>query len=126
MTRPVLIILLMVLTAFVLHSAARIEALNMQAGNYLPRRDRNPDGTLTDGKWRTSQENTARDQLRDAVQTLGLMQYALAPLLLIFSLCAFFKTRKSWIRMATTFSVFAAAVAISLMLYRDYYGSLGW
>ena len=50
MSRAVLIILLMLLTAFVLYSAARIEVLNMRAGNYLPRRDRAPDGTLTDGK----------------------------------------------------------------------------
>ena len=126
MSRSILIILLMLLTAFVLHSAARIEVINMWAGNYLPRRDRAPDGTLTDGKWRISPDNTPRDQLRNAVQTLGLMQYVLAPLLLIFSLVVFFKTRRSWTSVAATFSVFAAAVAISLMLYRDYLGSLGW
>jgi len=126
MSRPVLIILLVLLTAFVLHSAARIEVLNMRAGNYLPRRDRDPEGTLTGGKWRISPENTARDQLRDAVQTFGLMQYVLDPLLLIFSLVVFFKTKKSWASVVATFSVFAAAVAISLMLYRDYFGSLGW
>ncbi len=126
MSRPLLIILLMLLTAFVLHSAARIEVLNVRAGNYLPRRDRGPDGSLTDGKWRSSPENTARDQLRAAVQTFGLMQYVLAPLLLIFSLVVFFKTKKSWASVMATFSVFAAAVALSLMLYRDYFGSLGW
>lgn len=126
MSRPVLIILLMLLTVFVLHSAARIEILNVRAGNYLPRRDRDPNGTLSDGKWRLSLENTARDQLREAVQTFGLMQYALAPLLLIFSFVVFFKNRRSWASVAATFSVFAAAVAISLMLYRDYFGSLGW
>jgi hypothetical protein len=124
--RPVLIILLMLLTAIVVHSTARIEVLNIRAGNYLPRHDRNPDGTFIDGKWRSSQENTARDQLRDAVQIFGLVQYVLAPLLLILSLIAFFKTRRSWGSVAATLSVFAAAVAISLMLYRDYYGSLGW
>jgi hypothetical protein len=116
----------MLLTAFVLHSTARIEVLNMRAGNYLPRHNRNPDGTLIDGKWRSSQENTARDQLRDAVQTFGLVQYVLAPLLLILSLIAFFKTRRSWGSVAATLSVFAAVIAISLMVYRDYYGSLGW
>jgi hypothetical protein len=61
-----------------------------------------------------------------AVQTFGLMQYALAPLLLIFSFVVFFKNRSSWASVAATFSVFVAAVAISLMLYRDYFGSLGW
>ena len=126
MSRTVLLILPMLLTAFVLYSATRIEVLNMRAGYYLPRRDRDPDGTLADGKWRISPDNTPRDQLRDAVQTLGLMQYVLAPLLLIFSLVVFFKTKRSWTSVAATFSMFAAAVAISLMLYRDYYGSLGW
>lgn len=126
MKRRVLIILLMLLTAVVLHSAVRIEMLNMQAGNYLPRRDRNPDGTLTDGTWRLSEENSARDQLRTAVQTFGLMQYVFAPLLLFFSLAVFFKTRGLWVGVAATLSVSSAVVAISLMLYRDYYGSLGW
>ena len=126
MKRRLLIIVLVLLTAFVLQSAARIEVLNMRAGNYLPRSDRDPDGTLTDGKWRMSQENTARDQLRVTVQTFGLLQYVLAPLLLIFSLAVFFKTRGPWASVAATFSVFAAAVAISLMLYREYFQSLGW
>jgi len=126
MKRRVLIIVLVLLTAFVLHSAARIEVLNMRAGNYLPRSDRDPDGALTDGKWRLSQENTARDQLRASVQTFGMLQYVLAPLLLTFSLAVFFKTRGSWASVAATFSMFAAAVAISFMLYREYFQSLGW
>jgi len=126
MKRRFLIIVLVLLTAFVLQTAARIEVLNVRAGNYLPRSDRDPDGTLTDGTWRISQENAARDQLRAAVQTFGLLQYVLAPLLLIFSLAVFFKTRGSWASVAATFSVFAAAAAISLMLYREYFQSLGW
>jgi len=126
MKRRVLIIVLVPLTAFVLHSAARIEVLNVRAGNYLPRSDRDPDGTFTDGKWRIAQEDAARDQLRAALQTFGLLQYVLAPLLLIFSLAVFFKTRGSWASVAATFSMFAAAAAISLMLYREYFQSLGW
>jgi hypothetical protein len=126
MKRRVLIIVLVFLTAFVLQSAVRIEVLNVRAGNYLPRSDRGPDGTLTDGKWRISQENVARDQLRAVVQTFGLLQYVLAPLLLIFSLAVFFKMRGSWASVAATFSVFAAVIAISLMLYREYFQSLGW
>lgn len=114
------------LTAFVLHAAARIEVLNVRAGNYLPRSDRNPDGTFSDGKWRISQENTPRDQLRTAVQTLGLRQYVLAPLLLILALAVFLKTGRSWAKATATFSVVVAAIAISLMLYREYYPSLGW
>ena len=74
MKKRVLIIVMLLLTAFVMHSAARIELLNMRAGYYLPRSDRNPDGTFTDGKWRISQENGPRDQLRAAVQTFGLLQ----------------------------------------------------
>ena len=126
MKRRVLIILMTLLTAFVVHSAARIEVLNFQAGSYLPRRDRDLDGNLTDGKWRISPENSPRDQLREAVQTFGLMQYVLAPVLLIFSLAVFFKTRRSRASVAATVSVFVAAIAISLMLYRGYYESLGW
>lgn len=126
MKRRVLIILMTLLTAFVVHSAARIEVLNFQAGSYLPRRDRDLDGNLTDGKWRISPENSPRDQLREAVQTFGLMQYFLAPVLLIFSLAVFFKTRRSRASVAATVSVFVAAIAISLMLYRGYYESLGW
>ena len=102
MSRPVLIILLMLLTVFVLYSAARIEVLNVRAGNYLPRRDRDPNSTASDGKWRLSLENTARDQLRDAVQTFGLMQYVLAPLLLFFFFVVFFKNRRSWASVAAT------------------------
>lgn len=117
---------MILLTAFVLHSAARIEILNMQAGNYLPRADRNAEGELTDGKWRISEENTARDQLRAAVQTFGLLQYVLAPLLMVFALAMFLKTPRSWTKLAATFGVVVAAIAISLMLYREYYPSLGW
>jgi len=126
MKRRVLIIVLVFLTALVLQSAVRIEVLNVRAGNYLPRSDRGPDGTLTDGKWRISQEKVARDQLRAVVQTFGLLQYVLAPLLLIFSLAVFFKARGSWASVAATLSVFAAVIAISLMLYREYFQSLGW
>ena len=126
MKRPVLLVLLIILTAFVLHSAARIEILNVRAGNYLPRRDHNPEGGLIDGKWRISLENNARDQLRAAVGTFGLMQYILTPLLLIFSLAVFFKTSRSWTHAVAAFSVFASVIAISVMLYRSYWESLGW
>ncbi|HEX6730600.1 MAG TPA: hypothetical protein VF074_11335 [Pyrinomonadaceae bacterium] len=125
MKKRLLIVVMILLTAFVLHSAARIEILNMQADNYIPRTDRNADGELTDGKWRISEENTARDQLRAAVQTFGLLQYLLAPLLSILALVAFFRSRTSWSKRAATVSMVVAAIAISLMLYREYYQSLG-
>ena len=125
MKKRVLMIVMILLTAFVLQSAARIEVLNMRAGNYLPRNDRNPDGSLSDGKWRMSQENTPRDQLRGLVQTVGLLQYVLAPLLLILAIVEFLKSRGSLAKAVAAFSVFVAGIAISLMLYREYYQSLG-
>lgn len=124
MKKRVLIIVMILLTAFVLQSAARIEILNMRAGNYLPRSDRNPVDSLADGKWRISQENTSRDQLRGLVQTLGLLQYVLAPLLLILAIAVFLKSRGSRAKVAAAFSVFVATIAISLMLYREYFQSL--
>jgi hypothetical protein len=125
MKKRVLIFVMILLTAFVLQSAARIEVLNMRAGNYLPRRDRNPDDSFADGKWRISQENTQRDQLRGLVQTLGLLQYVLAPLLLILAIAVFLKSRESRTKVAAAFSVFVATIAISLTLYREYFQSLG-
>ena len=126
MKKRILTVVMILLTAFVLHSAVRIEVLNMRAGNYLPRSDRNPDGTFSDGKWRLSQENTPRDQLRTAVESLGLSQYILAPLLAILALAVFFKSKTSWTKRVATVSVVVAAIAISLMFYRQYYQSLGW
>jgi hypothetical protein len=116
---------MILLTAFVLQSAARIEVLNMRAGNYLPRSDRNSADSLADGKWRMSQENTSRDQLRGLVKTLGLLQYVLAPLLLILAIAVFLKSRGSRAKVGAAFSVFVATIAISLMLYREYFQSLG-
>ncbi len=114
------------LTAFVVQTAVRIEVLNFRAGSYLPRKDRNPDGTLADGKWRISSENSPRDQLRALVQTLGLLQYLLAPLLLILAIPVLWKSRKAWVRLGAALSLIASTIAISLMLYREYYQSLGW
>src|ERR1700754_4491086 len=120
------LIVLILLTTIVLYTAVRIEVLNIQAGNSLPRKDRNPDGTLADGKWRVSPENTPRDRLRDVVQTAGLRQYFLAPLLLILSIVMSLKSIRSWARAAGMLSGSVAAIAITLMLYREYYQSLGW
>jgi hypothetical protein len=126
MKKRVLKIVIILLTALVLQTAARIEVLNMQAGDYLPRSDRNPDGSFSDGKWRVSQENTPRDQLRGLVQTFGLAQYFLAPLLLILGIAAFLKSNGSWAKTTAAAGVFVAAMAISLMLYRQYFQSLGY
>lgn len=117
--------LMILLTAFVLQSAVRIEVLNLKAGNYLPRTDRDADGTLADGKWRISGDNTPRDHLRGLVQTYGLMQYLLAPLLLIISVLVLFNSRRSWMKIAATMTLIVAVVAIHLTFYRGYYSSLG-
>ena len=114
------------LTAFVVQTAVRVEVLNYQAGNYLPRADRNADGTFADGKWRLSTENTPRDQLRGLVGTWGLLQYVLAPLLLMIAVIIFLKSRRSWLTMAATLGVVVASLAISLAFYREYFPSLGW
>jgi hypothetical protein len=121
------LVLLFILTAVVFQTAVRIEVLNFQAGSYLPRKDRNPDGTLADGKWRVSSlENGPRDQLRGLVETFGLLQYLLAPLLLIFAIFVFLKSSRSWLKVGATLSLVLSIIAISLMLYRQYYQSLGW
>jgi hypothetical protein len=114
------------LAAFVVQTVVRVEILNYEAGKYLPRTDRNAEGTFADGKWRSSMENSPRDQLRSLVRTWGLMQFLLAPLLLIIAVVVFFKSRRSWVKIAATFSVIVAGVAITLALYREYYRSLGW
>ena len=126
MRSQILLILMIVLAAVVIQTAVRIEVLNIQAGNYLPRKDRNPDGTFTDGKWRASLENTLKDQLRSFVQTWGLRQYLLAPLLLILSVLVSVTSRRLWPKVAGALSVLVAVIAISLLLYREYYQSLGW
>ena len=121
----VLVFAMFLLTAFVVQTAVRIEVLNFQAGSYLPRKDRNPDGTLADGKWRVSLENGPRDRLRALVETFGLLQYFLAPLLLIFAIFVLLKSRRSWVKIGATLSLVVSTIAMSLTLYREYYQSLG-
>jgi len=121
----VLVFAMFLLTAFVVQTAVRIEVLNFQAGSYLPRKDRNPDGTLADGKWRVSLENGPRDRLRALVETFGLLQYLLAPLLLIFAIFVLLKSRRSWVKIGATLSLVVSTIAMSLTLYREYYQSLG-
>ena len=114
------------LTALVVQTAVRVEVLNFQAGNYLPRTDRNPDGTLADGKWRVSLENSPRDQLRGLVATSGLLQYLLSPLLLVFAIVVLLKSSRSWVKVGATLSLVLSVIAMSFMFYREYYQSLGW
>jgi hypothetical protein len=113
------------LTALVAQTAVRVEVLNFQAGNYLPRTDRNSDGTLA-GQWRVSLENSPRDQLRGLVATFGLLQYPLAPLLLIFAIIVLLKSSRPWVKVGAMLSLVLSTIAMSLMFYREYYQSLGW
>jgi hypothetical protein len=114
------------LTALVVQTAVRVEVLNFQADNYLPRSDRNPDGTLADGKWRVSGENSPRDQLRALVETFGLLQYLLSPLLLILAILVLLQSRRSWVKAGATISLVLSSIAMTLMFYREYFQSLGW
>jgi hypothetical protein len=54
------------------------------------------------------------------------MQYLLAPLLLILSVLGSVTSRRLWPRAVGALSAFVAVIAISLLLYREYYQSLGW
>jgi hypothetical protein len=94
----ILIFIMLLLAALVLHTAVRIEILNAQAGYYLPRQDRQLDGTFADGKWRVSLENTPRDQLRSVVQTYGAIQYVMAPLLFGVAALVAMKSKIMWAR----------------------------
>jgi hypothetical protein len=120
------LVVMFLLTVFVVQTAVRVEVLNIQAGDYLPRKDRNPDGTLADGKWRVSLENTPRDRLRGLVETFGLLQYVLAPLLLGVAIVVLLKSSRSWVKVGATLSLVLSVIAMSLMFYREYYQSLGW
>ncbi len=121
---PILITFLF--ATFVSYSAVRIEVLNAQAGYYLPRQDKNSDGSFSDGKWRVSMNNSPRDQLREVVESYGLMQYLLAPLLLILSIFVIAKSKQVSAKIFASVSIFVSMAAIYLMFYREYLASLGW
>ena len=122
----IFILIMVLLGAFVFTTAVRIEILNAQAGFYMPRQDRQPDGTLADGKWRVSGENTPRDQLRGVVEPYGLMQYVMAPLLLAIAALVVLKEKIGWAKVIGATGVVVAVVALWLMFYREYFSSLGW
>ena len=124
MKNQIPIFIMVLLAAFVLYTAVRIEVLNAKAGYYLPRKDRQPDGTFADGKWRVSFENTPRDQLRSVVQTTGAMQYVMAPLLFAVAALVALKSRIKWAKVAGATGVLVAIIAVWLMLYREYWSSL--
>ena len=121
----ILIFIMILLAAFVLYTAVRIEILNAQAGYYLPRQDREPDGKFADGKWRVSLENTPRDQLRWVVRTNGTMQHAMAPLLFAVAALVARRLRNKWAKVAGATCMLVAIIAVCLMFYREYWSSLG-
>jgi len=98
-----------------------------QAGYYMPREDRQPDGTFAEGKWRVSLENTPRDQLRRVVQTYGTegVQYVMAPLLFAVAVLIVLKSKIVWARVLGATGGFVALIAMWLMFYREYWSSLG-
>lgn len=119
------ILIIFLLAAFVVYTAVRIEILNAQAGYYLPRQDKNPDGSFSDGKWRVSMNNDSRDQLRAVVEFNGLMQYLLAPVLFILSVFVIAKSQSVSAKIFAIVCLFTSIVAIYLMFYREYLSSLG-
>ena len=120
-----LLVLLLLLGAVVSVTAARIEWLNWEAGSYLPRKDKLPDGSFADGAWRVSRTSEPRDELRGLILSAGLRQYALAPLLAVGSLGFFFLSRRRIERVMTSLCFSAGVLATGLMFYREYWSSLG-
>jgi hypothetical protein len=108
------------LGVWLITTAVRIEVLNAKAGYYLPGRE----GDV--GKWRISRNNTPRDQLRGMVQTIGLLQYVLAPVLIALSGVSFFVFKCIRARVVSGFAGAAGCMALGLALYRAYLPSLGW
>jgi hypothetical protein len=108
-----------VLSLWVFASAARIELLNIAAGNFLPRR-----GDI--GKWRVSGEQTPRDQLRGLVERVGLPQYLLAPALIALAGFCFATTKARGQRLLAVAGIAIGVITWLLALYRGYFTSLGW
>jgi hypothetical protein len=105
--------------------AIRIEQLNAATDYYLPRKDRRPDGTLADGKWRMSRIDSPNNRLRAMVESYGLAQYIFAPLLFFLGLFQFANV-KSCGRQATAVAcAIVGAAAFLLAMYRGYFSSLG-
>jgi hypothetical protein len=109
------------LAVWVASTSVRIEWWNAQAGIYLPRHDEEA-GTKRRVSFR---QIIPRDELRELVSTVGLMQYLFAPLVVGFA--AFYLSRdasaqRPWFAACAGVAGFAA---LSLAVYRGYYTSLG-
>jgi hypothetical protein len=103
-----------------MNTAIQIEVLNAKANFYLPR-----DDDCADGKWRISPNNTPRDKLRGLINSLGLLQYVLAPILLIVSITQMKKYNDSNFKHKISIvCIIGSILCISLMIYRGYFSSL--
>jgi hypothetical protein len=111
--------LLFGLGVWLITTAVRIEVLNAKAGYYLPRREDDV------GKWRISRDNTPRDQLRGIIQTIGLLQYVLAPVLIALSVVSFFRFKCFRARLIASVAAACSCIAIGFAIYRAYLPSLG-
>ena len=126
MKNSILLLITLALAIFVVQTAVRIEVLNVYAGYVLPRQgedERREDGSLV--KWRNSGRHTPSDELLEAVQLYGILQYLCAPILLVLSISLFRQRKPSWVKFAGGICALAATAAIVLMFYRGYFTSLG-
>ncbi|MCE9554464.1 MAG: hypothetical protein K8T91_13945 [Planctomycetes bacterium] len=64
--------------------------------------------------------------LHSWVAGMGLLQYLLAPLLLILSILLFLKSRRMELKSGGAVFGAIACVAMICMVYRGYFTSLGW
>lgn len=117
--------ILLILTAWIVITAIRIEQQNARAGYFLPRTD-------MEGKWRMSALRiggkpipSARDELREMVNSIGIYQYVLAPaaaaLGLIIARNSAALLRRGIALLCTLLSI----VCLGLAVYRGYFTSLG-
>ena len=110
------------LAIWVISVGAVIEWKNSVAGYYLPRRD-----AEAGSKWRVSYgDYTPNDQLRQLVESVGLLQY---PVCLILGALAVFHFNKRENQSRRILSAIAAAcsfLALCIAFYRGYFSSLGW
>ena len=66
------------------------------------------------------------NSLRSSVSSLGLMQYILAPLSLIYSLIIALRSKKIFVKMISAVFALSSGTCMIVMLYRGYFTSLGW
>lgn len=132
------------LALFTLFTCLRIEILNARAGHVLPRTEV--------GKWRVAKRaaaasiaasqpiesaqisqnradvdrRAAEATLRDVVGRWGLLQYPLVLIGSVMSVGFAFASRPRSHRLIAVASALVTVFCGAAMIYRDYYGSLGW